>query len=103
MLRQSTFLAAVLVLLLGAAYQCHAQTSEELVRAVLEAPPPDGYGAARSSYTIHSVDDQYVLDTFHGVDFFGVQFRQYPVAKQTPDGLSASLVAFVLDGQVFIL
>src|SRR5437870_8859657 len=74
-----------------------------MVRAVLEAPPHDGYGAARSSYTIHAVDDQYVLDTFHGVDFFGVQFRQYPVAKQTPDGLSASLVAFVLDGQVFIL
>ena len=101
--RQSICLAAVLAVLLGAACQCQAQTSEELVGAVLEAPPPDGYGAARGSYTIHAVDDQYVLDTFCGVDFFGVQFRQYPVAYQVPEGLSASIVAFVFDDQVFIL
>src|SRR5215470_11969959 len=73
-----------------------AGDSEALVEEYLE-----DLGA--TGYTITAVSADYIDNSFPGTDFFEVRFRQYPLAVTTPEGLSASNLFLVQNGQVFPL
>jgi hypothetical protein len=63
----------------------------------------DDIGARQGTYTIRAVTEDFVGNAFPDIDFFEVFFRQYPVAVLVPEGLAASNVFFVEDGEVFPL
>jgi hypothetical protein len=90
-------LVPVVVLLLGLVVPPATRAdSSQLVRNYL-----DERGA--TGYTIVPITDDYVQNTFPGVDFFSVWFRQYPVAALPPEGLAFSNVFFVIDSGVGFL
>jgi hypothetical protein len=100
MIGKRTFTIALLGLLLGPAWDASAivwaGSSQDLVDQDLRQ-------RGGHDYTITPITDDYVINTFPGIDFFGVLFRQYPSAVKPPAGLAASNVAFVQDRQVFYL
>jgi hypothetical protein len=73
-----------------------AGDSEALVREYLEDLGAKGY-------TITAVSEDYLDASFPDTDFFEVRFRQYPLAVTTPEGLSASNLFLVQNGEVFPL
>src|SRR5579871_382458 len=77
----------------GLSAVARAGDAEQLVIQYLQDQGAQGY-------TIIPVADDYVVDTFPDVAFFGVFFRQYPVAIRPPDGLASSNVFYVQDGKV---
>jgi hypothetical protein len=97
MIARLTCTAALLSLLLGAA---SARAGDEsLVRQYLQ----EQFGASPGSYGIDPVMDKYVARTFPGKSFFGVWFRQWPVAYLVPKGLAPANVFIVEDGNVSYL
>lgn len=91
-------LAALLGPLGGLSAVARAGDAEELVRQYLQ-----DIGAQSQTYVIVPVTQHYVADTFPGVAFFGVFFRQYPITFRPPDGLAQSNVFYVRDSQVSYL
>jgi len=73
-----------------------AGDSEDLVKQYL-----DNLGA--QAYTITAVNADYIANSFPDTDFFEVRFRQYPTADAPPEGLSASNLFLVQDGEAFAL
>jgi hypothetical protein len=73
-----------------------AQSSEDLVTQYLE-----DLGA--TGYAITAVNTDYIANSFPDTDFFEVRFRQWPIAVRPPEGLSASNVFLVQNGEVFPL
>jgi hypothetical protein len=61
------------------------------------------HGAQNGTYTIDPVTDPYVTNTFPDIAFFGVFFRQYPVAIRPPDGLVSSNLFYVQNNKVAYL
>jgi hypothetical protein len=88
----------VLAGLLGAfgLSSARAQTSEDLVIQYLE-------DLNAKAYTITPVNTDYIANSFPDTDFFEVRFIQWPIAIMPPEGLSASNVFLVQDGEVFPL
>jgi hypothetical protein len=70
------------------------ESSEQLVDDYLQS-----IGA--TAYMITPIDEEYVANTFPGIDFFEVVFRQYPIAVRPPQGLSSADIFLVLDGTVY--
>ncbi len=89
-------LPAVLIGLIGLGAVARAGDPEQLVIQYLQDRDAQGY-------TIIPVTDRSIADTFPDIAFFGVFFRQYPVAVRPPEGLASSNVFYVQDGQVAYL
>lgn len=97
MLVRWTCVVLVLGLFLGFTSPANAQTDpQQMVEDYLQ-----NLGAR--GYTITPITEDYVRNTFPDVAFFGVRFRQFPVAIAPPEGLSSSNVFFVRGEDVFVM
>jgi hypothetical protein len=92
--------------------------STAAVALVVASPawPADAYGTAAwyeaqqyldalgaTYYTLTPIEDSYVTATFPSIRFFGLVFRQYPVAVEPPEGLNPSDLVVVLGDKVIVL
>jgi hypothetical protein len=87
-----------LIVLLGPSWQCRAD-DKDVVRQDLI-----GRGADERFFAIRPITEDFVSNTFPGKSFFEVFWRQFPVSfEDPPEGLRATNVAYVQDGQVAYL
>jgi hypothetical protein len=95
MVARLTCVIAVAVLLMPMGQSVARADDQDLVKQYLEEL--DAFG-----YTITPITDDYVGNVLPG-SYFGVRFRQWPIAVRPPEGLAPSNVFYVIDSQVYFI